>query len=489
MNSSPGADAAASVFLPDRFDTLEAAPASQLQTIIVAVTNALTQIDEIFVDNEAARRGALLILHGESGSGKSTFVSTVGLFRDGISVVKTDKSKSVDAEIASLSTHAIGTRLRLALIDGREALTDTSSSELEKAIHSINAFVRGSKGQRTLVVWLTNTVELRNLLLQLARTLGGEALLAGGTGLLEFKGPPKDDFFEIARRTVQTLNEGASLANLGVSDERAVELATSSRTIGDYLGRLRRDLTTNSSRVARLMGKEQCRVWIVVLAGNDPDADVAALTRGSHSLIDIDRLASATKANIVKDVKRHPDKLGILGYMLDAKIVHISITCALAVMRDFADAALKAEMSGAGMATKGDGSAPASLLASELGLAFQGVPLGTRQRGPGAGKNSVAAFEKLTAIASKKDGLLNSAIGRGLVQCGVIPTFAIEKDLGTGLSRKTDIFCNLPERPIRLELMWRKKSGRADIANYALTKLYNYGRAIGFLEFEEDPSH
>jgi hypothetical protein len=30
-------------------------------------------------------------------------------------------------------------------------------------------------------------------------------------------------------------------------------------------------------------------------------------------------------------------------------------------------------------------------------------------------------------------------------------------------------------------VMWRKSTGRAEIANYVLTKLYNYGRAIGLL--------
>jgi hypothetical protein len=37
--------------------------------------------------------------------------------------------------------------------------------------------------------------------------------------------------------------------------------------------------------------------------------------------------------------------------------------------------------------------------------------------------------------------------------------------------------------PIRLEVMWRGSTGRAAIANYALGKLGNYGRAIGLLEY------
>jgi hypothetical protein len=35
--------------------------------------------------------------------------------------------------------------------------------------------------------------------------------------------------------------------------------------------------------------------------------------------------------------------------------------------------------------------------------------------------------------------------------------------------------------PVRLEVMWRKQTSRAEIANYTLTKLNNYARAIGLL--------
>jgi hypothetical protein len=45
----------------------------------------------------------------------------------------------------------------------------------------------------------------------------------------------------------------------------------------------------------------------------------------------------------------------------------------------------------------------------------------------------------------------------------------------------TDIICHDSKDIVRLELMWRSKTGRAEIANYTLTKLYNYGRAIDFL--------
>jgi len=56
-------------------------------------------------------------------------------------------------------------------------------------------------------------------------------------------------------------------------------------------------------------------------------------------------------------------------------------------------------------------------------------------------------------------------------------------DLGTGLSRQTDLLCQTDKLGVvRLEVIWRAKAGRADIANYTLGKLYDYGRAIGLLD-------
>jgi DNA (cytosine-5)-methyltransferase 1 len=118
---------------------------------------------------------------------------------------------------------------------------------------------------------------------------------------------------------------------------------------------------------------------------------------------------------------------------------------------------------------------------SELGLAFRGEALGTRATGGKPGSNTADAFAKLARIASTDDGLLNKAFGEALVAAGIIDSYELEADLGDGLRRKTDLLCVKAENSIRLEFMWRSKTGRAAIANYVLTKLFNYGRAIGFL--------
>jgi DNA (cytosine-5)-methyltransferase 1 len=286
----------------------------------------------------------------------------------------------------------------------------------------------------------------------------------------------------IAERTVAALNEGASLAALGISEERALELREDVTTIGTYLGRIREELTKNEEYVRGLVAAERCRVWTVVIAGNEPEGDVAALTRGGYAYADIDRLLTATEANVVSELKKIPEKLGILGTVLDARIVHIDMVAALALCRTFGSPALHDAMQLRGMTTNSDDTATDRVVGSELGLLLRGESLGTRKRGPKPGSNTVAAFKNIAEIARQNDILCNEAIGNALTSTGLIDGFETEKDLGKGLTRRTDIYCEKEGEPIRLEVMWRSKAGRADIANYVLGKLANYGKATGFLD-------
>ncbi len=60
---------------------------------------------------------------------------------------------------------------------------------------------------------------------QSARQIGGEALLGVEEPVFRYSGPVRSEYLRIARQTVATFNYGASLADLGISEERAESLA------------------------------------------------------------------------------------------------------------------------------------------------------------------------------------------------------------------------------------------------------------------------
>jgi energy-coupling factor transporter ATP-binding protein EcfA2 len=469
------------IFVPDRFDMLQRRAAAQLDHIVVPVDVALKHIKHVSTDMNAAGRGAFLLFRGDSGSGKSTFLNTLGMFLEGVEVLSISRDQPIEGVLSD--AHPTAAKLRVLIIEGRDALREVQAYELESAIHDINAFIRTSDGERTVVVWPVNADDLEDALVETAKRVGGDSLLGVAEPSFRFSGPPVNQFIDIARRTIGTLNQGATLADLGVSDERAQELAASSATIGHFLGLLRKDLLLNQTHVQELLEQERCRLWIVVAAGNDPEGDIAGLTRGTSSTADVERLIGATNANIVEELKGYPDKLGILGAVLDAKILHLPLVTASALARDFADQKLTDAMIAKGLSVVKANDALVRLAQSDIARAFSAIPMGPRTRGPKPGPNSVEAFRKLSEIASKADQLLNAAVGRALMAAGYITNFETEKDLRGTLTRYTDVVCASPSLGIvRLEVMWRASSARADIANYALTKLYNYGRAIGLLQ-------
>lgn len=244
--------------VPDRFEGLRAeAGAGQLRSIVVPVEAALERIDARFIEMRGARRGGLMLLRGESGAGKSTFVDTIGLFRDGVITERIASNSDIALALSDLESSS---QPRVVVLEGREALGEESTNALEAGLHAINSFVRSPEGRDTLVVWPTNTDDLTKRLMSIAQTLGAEALFGVSAPVEIFNGPPQSEFVSIAERTVGALNEGASLAALGISEEEAQNLADQVETIGRYLAEIRRKLLENDQRVRGLLATEQYRL-------------------------------------------------------------------------------------------------------------------------------------------------------------------------------------------------------------------------------------
>ncbi|MET3515717.1 DNA (cytosine-5)-methyltransferase 1 [Pseudacidovorax sp. 1753] len=467
------------ISLPDRYDMLARKAVGQLSQIISPVESALDHIDALHADMRASSRGVFLIVRGDSGTGKSTFIHTIGLFRDDVETISFPKEEDISEVLQSLGSTK--KKLRIVVFEGREALTDVSKELLEKSIHAINSFVRTVAGELTIVAWPANRDDLAENLAALAPEIGAEALTGLGNPVFKFSGPSTSEYIAIANKTLALLNQGETLHDLGISDQRANQLVAESSTIGTFLAKVRRDLLANQRQLATLTKRELCRVWVVVLAGNEPEADIDALTRGTMYSADIDRMLSVTNANIVRDLKEFPEKLGMLGTYLDARVLHVPVLAALAVVRTYASDNLRNIMKSAGMLAAPEKDAKERLADTNFVASFKNAPIGARKVGGKVGPNSVTAFEKLTNIASSNDIELNKAIGACLVDMGIVDSCAYEKDFGSGMSRRTDIVAAVEAGTIRLEIMWRRKTGRAEIANYVLTKLFNYGKAIGYL--------
>lgn len=473
---------ATKVQIPSRFEALERMTTGEdeLSSIVRPVRKTLAAVDEIYDDMTSAGQGAFLVLHGLPGSGKSTFLHTLRLFRDGVRTLSIDAEQPIPEALDDLVEGP--ERLRVVVLAGREDLANTSEATLEVALHAINQFIRSREGQRSLVVWPCNNEGAVQRILAKAKPIGGDALLGVFPEGLRFEGPPKAEYVEIAQGTVQALNEGATLIALGITAARAAELASEAPTIGAFLKTLREEERRKRSALINLLPeKERHNLWVVVIAGNDPETEVATLTSGSHFSADIDRLLASTEANVVQDLKRYPAKLGLLGRSFDARILHVPFMTVMAVVRDLADETLRQRLEAQGFSMKAPGDGLERLGKSQLVRALLNEPVTPRAAGNKPGDRNRQQFEKLTQLARTDDGALNRLLGEALVKGGWIESYKAEDGLGAAQTRSTDILCTTRDMSVRLELMWRAQTTVGEIAKYVLEKLYHYGRAIGFL--------
>jgi|GEM_PF-1123897 len=471
------------IMLPDRFEGLEVKKDKfDITKIIKPVEEGIDRINDLYEEMESSNRGSFLILKGKSGCGKTTFLKTLDIFIEDVEIITILNDMDLVGSINGLTSTR--SKLRIIIIEGRESLLDSSSIEINNAIHSINRFIRSKNGKSTLLVWPCNDKDIIETLVETADNIGGTALLDLDETYFEFHGPDKSLYLEIAKQTIELLNNGKSLLDFGITDDEAISLIKDVNTIGKYLKKINKTIRKNKKFVESLVKREPCKMWVLVLAGNEPNKDVAALTKGEYLTADVNRMLVSTDANIVEELKQYPDKIGILANYFDCRIIYIPIVTTLSVIRDFSGSKLKEVLKQKSLTDKGDGTGIDRLLNSELAKMINSDFKSKGKKGK-TGPNSIAAFEKLTEIASTNDKILNKTFGTALKEAGLIEDFETEVNFGTGLTRRTDLVCKTESGEIRMEFMWRKNTSQAAIANYTLTKLFNYGKAIGF--FEKNP--
>lgn len=471
------------VLIPDRFEILSRQGSGNISTMIVPVRDMLSEIDTLYKSMRSSGRGVFMILRGDSGAGKTTFLHTLNLFRQDVSTISISGGESVPAFLRDHEPPA-DNAMQVLVLEEREAALSFTDEELESWLHAINGFIRSPKGRNCLIVWPCNSDPLKDRLVSLALTIGGKSLLGRREDAIAFSGPSKSTFADIASRTLSVLNQGAGLSDFGLTSDEVKTLSDEADTVGDFLGDLRDAIIEKQQRVSGLLVKEHPNVWIVVIAGNEPDGDVAGLTRGNLSLVDMDRLMTSTDANVVRDLKKIPDQLGLLATVLNARILHLPVLAATASVRAFADERLqeKLKQEDFAISPRKPEEATVRLQQCELGSIFQLGRQKTLSRGKKLGDKSVTSFVKVANVAQQDDAAVNRAIGKALLSAGLIDSFDVEVPFPGSYGVRSDLFVTGQFGQARVEMMWRAKTGRADIANYTLKKLEVYGKAIGFIK-------
>lgn len=458
--------------LPDRFEKIKNSK-KDLSEIIVPIRNGIIKIAELREYMDSNLCGVFLLLKGESGEGKTTFLNTLDNFIDSIEIITIDEDEEIPLTLKNL--RKTKKDIRLIILEGRESYNEVSFNIIESMLRSINKFTRSDEGVNTIVVWPLNGEDMVEDLINTSKGIGGSSLLSD-ENIYDFKGPGKKEYIKILKSTFMLLNDGASINSFGVSDKNLHDFAKEVDTIGEYFHKVEYFIRMNKSKFNKATQQiELNNVWIVVIAHNDPANEIMSLTKGKFADIEYERLLHSTDANIA--IRYRDDaRFAILVNEINAKLLMIPSSFALDIIKNTQNEKLKGILKDKGISI--NQKVNVDISKTMLSDAIRGQKIKNKYFYSNSDKDE---FELLTAIASNNDVILNEEIGKSLLNAGLIYKYESEEKFVGIENRRTDLVCNVEGNYIRLEFMWRKSASEAEIAKYTIDKICDYGTAIDFL--------
>ena len=478
--------------LPSRFENLKLSRDSiytrdeleLLKAFIFQVKKPTKHIKKMIRTMKASNSGAFMILMGESGIGKTTFLNTLPLYVENLEVRSIYNNK-LNEELDNIRER---NHPRIIILENRETFETLSTNQLEIEIHSINKFIRSDEGRDTIIVWPCNGEEMTKEIIQFAGHIGGESIFRGDT-ILEYEGPSRDRFVSILKNTYEFFNE-YDISEIGYSDKQIENILNNMDkkcTIGDFLEGVRTELLNDYDRIedAKDYMDDSFSLILCVIAGNNPKGEIEYLTKGDYSLIDIDRLYSSTNSNIKTTIGERKCVCSMMAKEINYKIVSIDWQDVLEILR----IKLKSEDD------------DTKKLENYLRDKCNGFKLGKSQKQLNIletmnltrgikglqykRKNSCEKlirkeemFKAVLKLAEDNDRIINKKICEAMKENGLIEVGRVEENYGDVYQIRSDMLCSIPGKYFRVEFMWRETASAANIAEYALNKLYKYCRAM-----------
>lgn len=496
--------------LPRRWEHLvDKAEAQQLKAadFVEKVDDASQHIDILLTRIQRNGGGFFEIIHGLSGSGKTTFIKTLPRFFD-VVVHSFDKSHNL-IEISNFieQTFVPNGKPRIILIEKRDIPSKEDLADSERMLANIlEAFRVPNKGS-CLILWpITNTTSASTIA-QMAWETGRDSVVdTTSKGIYQFRGLPKQKFHQVADTTCKNLT-GDGLAAFGISDAVVNAILPECETIADFFAKVDAEAEATRTQIWSVL-RERVRphLWIVLPGDTVPaiESSVKALTQGSKNRIDIDLLIEAldqpegSAPLYIAEWKKRRDSFAHLLRAIDLRLFALPPNVSLAAVRAWGEPHLKGALR---QQTINLEAAKNALKSSRLYKAVL-IEIGLTPP-PYAGVRDVKQetedeYRRIQVFAAKGDKSLNKCLGTLFQSCLVddAPGVSIvsEKKSLPNSTLKPDIMISLGGNQfICLEPTWRTtgvgvedevKPGQntvqeAHIKVYLLNKAAEYVQSLG----------
>ena len=271
---------------------------SRLSQFVQPVEEAEARIVEIVARFEGSS-GRLVIFHGKTGTGKSTFIQSLewrkhlGLARLvaidcselGAGRRLVELSNSIKEAADKYRSHPGITAIT---IDYLESLNDISREKKRAFFQTLNGILRKTK---MLVLWPVTSQEDAREMYEEASTVSS-TLFDDQIPILEFEGPSPNLFPQIARNTIAVFNDGKLLqsffmteADLDTARDALINGSSSDKSIRAYLKSIQAIWNQKSGTLKLVQRKlpKPNEVWIVFCHPEAEDVVSAFATKGAHA--------------------------------------------------------------------------------------------------------------------------------------------------------------------------------------------------------------
>ncbi|MCA6507624.1 MAG: ATP-binding protein [Pseudanabaena sp. M135S2SP2A07QC] len=498
---------------------------AKMAEFIVPVTKFEEQI--IHVINDIKESGYILFLYGISGVGKSTFIGSLEWrahipIRKIVNINASDlnepeqpglKLKKLYAKINQIvrddkQTSSPKSKDKLCIIiDYLESLQEESLPDVRAIFRDLNGLLRNSP---VLIVWPVTEREDLEKMQEYASSFSS-SLFHKRIPVMEFTGPPVEDYPKIAKNTISFFNHGRTYHDFQLHDsdfesikESYESKPVSKQIIKDYLKDIKlcwEDKTNYIEKISKTVPK-QTEIWFIVCY---PEAEevVSRFAKQTFDVVDetwnadYSQLSVYTKDNQAA-AKWTPQRLSLaLNGVFDTKIMYIPtntlISCFAAYAEDAGIPISREEFENWGVPKHWLQKHPAknSLSTTPLYLKLAGEEpkKGKRKSGsvPGALEKAKPIFERLNkdyiSGAKGSDRPFNKALCLALsdIFSEEKPdlTFHVEQTHPWLQYIRPDILIDVPnQKCICIEMHYTIRTAPNVLAKYILGKLDNYMRQV-----------
>lgn len=422
QNSLPSLD------LPRRWEFLREKAAERgldAFSVVEPVDSASKRVDAL-LSKLRSGGGLFEVFLGASGSGKTTFLSSLPKFFERIRVDTFPKGVPLLSlpEFVREGYVAASTDARIILIERRDNPGEQDLAQVEPMMAELLEVFREPEG-KALVLWPVTRESIARKIANEAWITGSDSVVDKKTrGLFLFEGVAKADYFRLADSTSRTLT-GDGLEAFGLTEAGATDLIASSETIAQFYDAVNEAAEATRDQIWSVLKQRVVPHLWVVLPGDDANATSATaseLTQGIRSRVDVDMVgefidAPTNNTLYVSDWRKRRSDLANLLRAVDLRLFSLPPNVALAAVRAFGDDTLKSALKSSYVPLD---AAKSTMRASRLYKAI--LQQAGKDVAPFAGKKTTALdtqheFLRIQKGSARNDKPLNKALGQLIEAC------------------------------------------------------------------------